>query len=174
MGEGDGNSVFATSPPGPCSLDRETKGSCGLGRDRLHAARVKQHGRWPLTVDVRIDDELAILDRNGKDGGLRQHTKAVSLEYGCRFRRGQESQIFRRLQFCILGHRHRVDDRWVRVFGEYAYNLHTWVDFCISFINDPKRCPTTGDKDESGAHVLSVRQFRFHARPDTELLQRSL
>jgi hypothetical protein len=60
----------------------------------------------------------------------------------------------------------------VRVFGEYAHNLHTWVDFCISFINDPKRCPTTGDKDESGAHVLGHRQFRFDARPDTELLQR--
>jgi hypothetical protein len=50
-------------------------------------------------------------------------------------------KIFRRLQFCVLGHCYRIDDRWVGVFGEYANNLHSWIDFCISFINDPKRCP---------------------------------
>src|ERR1700722_15409143 len=63
MGQGDGDSAFTASLDGPCSLDRETKGSRGLGRDRLHAARVEQHGTWPLTVDVRIDNELAILER---------------------------------------------------------------------------------------------------------------
>ena len=42
--------------------DKVLAGGPALEAQLRPHSRVEQHGKWPLTVDVRIDNELAILD----------------------------------------------------------------------------------------------------------------
>jgi hypothetical protein len=86
--------------------------------------------------------------------GLRQYAKAVSFKDGLRFRRGQKCKILRRVRLCVLSHRHRINDRRVRVVWKHADDLDARIDFRVGFIDDAEWRLAASDQDQRRPHVF--------------------
>ena len=59
----------------------------------------------------------------------------------------------------------------MRIFRKDADDFDARVDLGVGLIDNAERRLAARDQDQSGAHVLGHRQFRFQARPDSELFQ---
>src|SRR6476661_10019675 len=76
---------------------------------------------------------------SGSMRGLRQYAKAVSFKNGLCLRRGQKRKILGCVGLCVLGHRHRIDDRRMRVFRKHADDLDARIDLRVGLIDDAER-----------------------------------
>ena len=76
--------------------------------------------------------------------------------------------------FAVIGRRHRIGDRLVRIGREGADDLHARIDLGIGLVDDAERRFAARHQRQRRAHVFGHREFRFGRGPGAELLQRRL